>query len=141
MANPPYDPKKITPDLYDNRRLVTGEIVAILHVTFTDRKLKLIDTKSRAIIKNEIHELMITDEGNAAPGGSADRVSAIAFFEVTQGGLIVTGDEVSISGKPLGKLVGYDMNHMPNHMNVLVKAPSIDEPFLVVGDEIVFKRP
>jgi hypothetical protein len=84
---------------------------------------------------------MITDEGNAAPGGSADRVSAIAFFEVTQGGLIVTGDEVSISGKPLGKLVGYDMNHMPNHMNVLVKAPSIDEPFLVVGDEIVFKRP
>lgn len=141
MSKPPYDPKRITPDLYGDRRPVEGEVVAILHVSFKDRGLKLIDTKSRAVLKYEIHELMITDEEAAAPGGGADRVSAVAFFETTKGGLIVTGDTVTASGDKIGELVGYDMNHMPNHMGILLRAPTIDEPPLAVGDKVVFHRP
>jgi hypothetical protein len=141
MSKPPYDPKRITPDLYGDRRPVEGEIIALLHVSFKDRGLKLLDTKSRAVLKHEIHELMITDEKAAAPGGGADRVTAIAFFEITSGGLIVTGDDVTVSERRLGELVGYDMNHMPNHMNILVRAPTVDEPPLAVGDKIVFHRP
>jgi len=138
MSKPPYDPKKITPDLYGDRRPVEGEIIALLHVSFKDRGLKLLDTKSRAVLKHEIHELMITDEKAAAPGGGADRVTAIAFFEITSGGLIVTGDDITLSDRRLGELVGYDMNHMPNHMNILVRAPTVDEPPIAVGDKIVF---
>jgi len=141
VSKPPYDPKRITPDLYGDRRPVEGEVVAILHVSFKDRGLKLIDTKSRAVLKYEIHELMITDEEAAAPGGGADRVSAVAFFEITKGGLIVTGDTVTASGDKIGELVGYDMNHMPNHMGILLRAPTIDEPPLAVGDKVVFHRP
>jgi len=141
MSKPPYDPKRITPDLYWDRRPVEGEIIAILHVSFKDRGLKLLDTKSRAVLNNEIHELMITDEKAAAPGGGADRVSAVAFFEITRGGLIVSGDEVITSGVRIGELVGYDMNHMPNHMNILIRAPTVDEPPLAVGDKLVFRRP
>jgi hypothetical protein len=141
MSKPPYDPKRITPDLYGDRRPVEGEIIALLHVSFKDRGLKLLDTKSRAVLKHEIHELMITDERAAAPGGGADRVTAVAFFEITSGGLIVTGDDVTVSERRLGELVGYDMNHMPNHMNILVRAPTVDEPPLAVGDKIVFHRP
>lgn len=141
MSKPPYDPKRITPDLYGDRRPVEGEIIAILHVSFKDRGLKLLDTKSRAVLNNEIHELMITDEKAADPGGRADRVSAVAFFEITRGGLIVTGDEVTAQGARIGELVGYDVNHMPNHMNILIRAPTVDEPPLSVGDKIVFRRP
>jgi hypothetical protein len=141
MSKLPYDPKRITPDLYGDRRPVEGEIIALLHVSFKDRGLKLLDTKSRAVLKHEIHELMITDERAAAPGGGADRVTAVAFFEITSGGLIVTGDDVTVSERRLGELVGYDMNHMPNHMNILVRAPTVDEPPLAVGDKIVFHRP
>jgi len=140
LSSSPYDPKRITPNLYGERRLVEGEIIAILHVSFKDRGLKLLDTKSRAVLKHEIHELMITDEIEAAPGGGADRVSAIAFFEIINGGLIVTEDEVTIGGRHVGILVGYDMNHMPNHMNVLIRAPSIDEPKISVGEKISFNR-
>ena len=118
-----------------------GEIVAILHVSFKDRGLKLLDTKSRAVLEHEVHELMITDEKEAAPGGGANRVLAVAFFEVTRGGLIVTGDEVTVGGRLIGGLVGYDVNHMPNHMNILLRAPSVDEPPLHVGEKILFKRP
>ena len=141
MSTPPYDPKRITPDLYGDRRPVESTIVAILHVSFKDRGLKLIDTKSRAVLKHEIHELMITDEKAAIPGGGANRVIAVAFFEITRGGIIVTGDDVTISGKKIGELVGYDMNHMPNHMNVLIRVPTVDEPPLAVGEMLVFHRP
>ncbi|MCX6649924.1 MAG: hypothetical protein NTV61_11155 [Candidatus Bathyarchaeota archaeon] len=141
MSKPPYDPKKITPSLYGDRSPVEGKVVAILHVSFKDRGLKLIDTKSRAVPKHEIHEIMITDEKAAAPGGGADRVAAVAFFEITKGGLIVTGDVVTAAGKKIGDLVGYDENHMPNHLGIILWAPTLDEPALAVGDRIVFHRP
>lgn len=134
----PYDFKKITPSVYGGRRPVEGETVALLHISFDDRGLKLIETKSRTVKRNEIHELMITDE-DAAPGGGADRVRAIGFFEITESGLIVAGDEVFIEERRLGTLVGYDVTHMPNHINVVVRADSLDEPVLRVGDRIRFR--
>jgi hypothetical protein len=140
MAEPPYDMNLITPSVYGDRRPVRGEIVALLHITFEDRNLELIPARSRGLRNNEIHELMITDEEEAGPGGGTDRVSAIAFFEVLEGGLAVVGDKVSIDGKPLGRVAGYDLTHMPNHMNVLVKAESLDHDPLEVGDTIEFNK-
>ena len=134
----PYDFRRITPSVYGDRRPVEGDTVALLHIVFEDRGLKLIETKSRAVKKYEIHELMITDE-DAAPGSGADRVRAIGFFEITESGLIVVGDEVWIEDRLLGKLAGYDVTHMPNHMNIVVKAVSLDEHVLRVGDRIRFK--
>jgi hypothetical protein len=141
MVEAPYDPNLITPSVYGDRRPVTGEVVALLHVTFDERGLKLIQSRSRALVKDEVHELMITDEEEAAPGGGADRVSAIAFLEVKTGGLIVVGDTVTLNDSLLGAVAGYDMTHMPNHMNVLLKAGSLEPPALRVGDRLVFRRP
>ncbi len=114
-------------------------MVALLHITFQKRGLKLIQARSRALLENEIHELMITDE-EAAPGGGADRVSAIAFFEVERGGLAVVGDDVILDDSVLGNLAGFDTTHMPNHMNVVVKAESLEEPPIRVGSRIEFRR-
>jgi len=138
VPKPPYDFRRITPSVYGDRRPVQGEIVALLHVKFDDRGLKLIETKSRALKQYEIHELMVTDEQNTEPGGGADRVSAIAFFEVKKSGLAVVGDIVQVGRLVIGKLAGYDMTHMPNHMNIVVKAESLDTPQLHVGDKITF---
>ena len=88
--------------------------------------------------KYEIHELMITDE-DATSGGGANRVRAIGFFEITDSGLIVVGDNVYIEDRLLGTLAGYDVTHMPNHINVVVKTESLDEPVLRVGDKIKFR--
>jgi hypothetical protein len=83
---------------------------------------------------------MITDEQEAAPGGGADRVSAIAFFEVSRGGLAVVGDDLLLDGVKMGEIAGYDMTHMPNHMNVLVKAETLDRPPIRVGSRIEIHR-
>ncbi|MBD3207062.1 hypothetical protein GF319_12070 [Candidatus Bathyarchaeota archaeon] len=134
----PYDFRKIKPSVYGCRRPVTGEVVALLHVYFEKRGLELIETKSRALCRNEIHELMITDEKNVLPGGGANRVRAIAFFEVKSPGLIVVGDHVSVNHEKLGSVAGYDQTHMPNHMNILIKSEDLDEPLINVGDQVEF---
>ena len=136
----PYDFTQITPSVYGDKRPVEAEIVAILHVEFDKRGLEFIQTKSRAVKLNEIHELMITDEQDAAPGGRADRVRAIAFMEITKSGLIVVDDDVTVEGNTIGSLAGYDVTHMPNHINIVVKANSLDEPTLRVGDKVRFTK-
>jgi hypothetical protein len=83
---------------------------------------------------------MVTDEEGAAPGGGADRVSAVAFFEVERGGLAVVGDAVTVAGNIMGHIAGYDMTHMPNHMNVLVKRENLETPPINVGDTLEIKR-
>ena len=80
MSKTPYDPSLITPSVYGDRRSIHGEIIALLHITFKERGLKLIQAKSRGLRRGEIHELMVTDEEGAIPGVGADHVSAIAFF-------------------------------------------------------------
>ena len=139
MNDAPYDPRLITPKVYGDRRPVEGEVVALLHITFERRGLRLVQARSRAMRLNEIHELVMTDEEGAGPGEGADRVSALAFFEVKRGGVAVVGDEVSVGGKILGELAGFDMTHMPNHMNFVVKTRSLEDPSIRVGDPIVFR--
>jgi hypothetical protein len=65
-------------------------------------------------------------------------VRAVAFFEVDGPGLIVAGDAVTVGGLPLGALAGFDEAHMPNHMGIVVKTPSLDEPVVRVGDRVRF---
>ena len=140
MSEAPYNPNLITYSVYGDRSPVIGKIVAILNIIFKERGLNLIPSMSRVIIKNEIHELMITDETMAAPGRVADRVSAIAFFEANNGGLLVVGDIVTLNNKILGIVAGFDMTHMPNHMNVLLKTVSLESPPINIGDQLVFMR-
>jgi hypothetical protein len=63
--------------------------------------------------------------------------AAIAFIEITQGGNIVNGDEVRVDGEEVGHLAGFDYNHMPNHMNIVVETKSIKIP-LSLGSIIEF---
>jgi hypothetical protein len=135
--SPPYDFNRVTTGVYGDKRPVEGEIVALLHIVFEERGLKLIETKSRTLRIHEIHELMITDEC-AKPGGRANRVRAIGFFEVSKPGLIVMGDSVWMEDRYLGKLAGFDLTHMPNHMNIVVRSENLIEPKLIVGDKVRF---
>jgi len=136
--SPPYDHTKVDRSAYGAKRPVRGSVIALLDVVFQDRGLQLIETKSRALKKDEIHELMVTDE-ETGPGGGADRVRPLAFFEVEDSGLVVVGDTVYLDGRPLGVLAGFDETHMPNHMNIVVKAPSLDPVEMAVGSKLEFK--
>jgi len=112
------------PRIYRDRRPVRGEVVTIIDVTFDSSGIDLVESWSRAVPRGDVHEIMVWNP--AEEGG--DDAAAVAFIEITQGGNIVNGDEVRVDGEPVGNLVGFDYNHMPNHMNIVVETKSLDLP-------------
>jgi hypothetical protein len=100
-----------------------ARFVAVLKSTREDRGLELIRPATRAIRKNEIHEFILTDENDAAPGKVVDRVAYMAFAEFTKGGMLVEGDKVVINGQTVGEIAGFDETHMPNHQNIVIRGP------------------
>jgi len=104
------------------KRDITGEIVALAHGLLDDRGLILIPQRQRALQKNEIHELLTTDEVDAEPGKTVNRISIIGFLEITQGGVIGVGDRLFISDREIGTVAGFDETHFPNHYNLVLSA-------------------
>lgn len=120
------------PSFYGNKRAILGEVIA--EVNAKGGGLRLSKDWSRALKASEIHEVMIT-RSELSPGDELKEFVAVAFFEVSQGGHSVIGDRLLREGKDVGILVGYEMNHMPNHMNIVFKAID-DMPLFKLGDKI-----
>lgn len=100
---------------------VTGQLVCILDARSAKRGLELVSFPSRAVLKHEVHELILTAEPSAAPGQRVDRITYLAYFEVSTSGVLWVGDRVRIAGREIGALAGYDLTHFPNHMNIIIK--------------------
>jgi len=110
----------VTLATYAENRPVEGEVVTMLDSTNETRGLKLMPTYSRALKKNSIHELIATDETGRQPGGTADRIAYLAFFEVNRGGCVLVGETLLLDGEPVGTVAGFDETHEPNHLNIVI---------------------
>ncbi len=122
---------------------VSGRLVAVLKLRVDGRGLELIKPASRAVIKGDVHELMVTDE-QAEPGRQVNRVAYLAFFEVLNSGIILRGDEVIIGSTAVGSLAGFDLTHFPNHLNIVLKSEAMktgQELALNLGATIQFSSP
>ena len=131
-------------DFVRAKRDIRATLVAIMEGCTTSRGLRIIEPSSRAIQTTEIHELMLTDDLDAGPGGVVDRVSFIGFIEVTLGGIVKVGDQASTNKRTIGVVVGFDLTHYPNHMNILLRGSELTDGMalgLAIGDEIVFDMP
>jgi len=120
----PYSSGKVTTSLYAQKRDVSGSLVVVLDGRLDDRNLLLIAPMSRCLCRGQVHELILTDEPGAKPGGRVDRIAYLGFFAVEREGVIVVGDEFLLDGKKIGILAGFDETHMPNHLNILIQSPT-----------------
>ena len=116
----PHASGLVTKNTYSYKRKIQSSVVAVLQLGMEGRELNMIKPISRAVKKNEIHELIVTDEKEAKPGSVVNQVSYIAFIEISQGGVIVVGDEVYWNNNLLGTVAGFDDTHMPNHQNIVL---------------------
>ena len=101
------------------KQAVEGRIVAVLEKKYDQRNITLISQFSRAVLKNEIHELMLTDE-DVSPDDAVNRISILGFFEVTTPGIIVAGDAFRVGDRNIGTVRGFNDVHMPNHLNIVI---------------------
>jgi len=121
----PYANGLIDKNPFGAKRIIQSSVVAILQLELKGRGLKLIQPRSRVLKKNELHELMVTDEKVAKPGEAVNNVAYIAFIEILKGGVMVVGDKVYWNNNLLGIVAGFDDTHMPNHQNIILYSPKI----------------
>ncbi len=139
----PYRAGMFSRSPYAQKRDVLGRLVVVLTGRLEDRGLSLIAPISRAVQKNEIHELIVTDDAGAGPGSRVDRIAYAGFVEIISGGILLAGDQLICGGRSLGKIAGFDETHLPNHLNIVLQAGErLDgvELGLVLESEMVFKQ-
>ena len=118
----PYKAGMFKKDPYVKKRDCEGTLCVVLDTSLENRGLKLMMQPSRALLAGEIHELIVTDEQDAKSGSEVNRIAYWGFFEVTKASVVISGDEISIGGKCKGFIAGFDETHMPNHLNIVVRA-------------------
>lgn len=140
----PYASEIVKKDLYAKKTTVVGRVVAVLRGKLSNRNLSLISPWSRALRNGEIHELILTDEQDASPGRSVNKIAYLAFVEIISPGVVVFKDKVKLSnGKCIGSLAGFDETHMPNHQNIVIVTDQLvtgEEMNLNLNDLIYFTR-
>ena len=144
MPIDPYVANRVQENFYVRKTPIGGRLVVVLKGHVPDRGLELIPQRSRAALTGEVHELIITAEPDAAPGGIVNRIAYLGFFEVKTGGVLLVGDELRIGGHLIGHLAGYDYAHMPNHMNIVISAAAAlsgDELNLELDSSVTFEMP
>lgn len=143
MVTDPYKSGMFKKDPYVKKRICEGKLVVILDGLMEGRKLQLIVPPSRAVLAGEVHELIVTDEREAAPGKEVNSIGYWGFFEVLKSTVMVSGDTVWIGGRKLGVVAGFDETHMPNHLNTVIRADKRQtglELNLQLEDEIIIKK-
>ena len=143
MSQDPYQAKLITANPFSKRRQVQGEMVAVMNISLPNRALELIPVPSRVLRGGEIHELILTVEP-VSLGNKVNRVDYLGFFEVTQGGVVFRGDQLSVQQAVLGTVLGFDLTHMPNHFNIVSRSSKLrngDQLGIQLGDSVQLKPP
>jgi len=105
---------------YTAKRNVEGELLYIFCMRADNRYMSLETLVTRALRAGEVHELIVSSSPGLAPGADVPDVAYVGFFEVDRAGIAEVGDEVFVGDRLLGRLAGFDLTHMPNHMNIVV---------------------
>lgn len=127
---------------YASNRDVRGSLVTVLRGVTDSRGLQLESYRSRGVRAGDIHELMVTDQGESEPGSRADRVGLIGFFVVDEPGIVLVDAEVFVGGRLVGRVAGFDQTHMPNHLNICVTTSELADGLHLgcrIGDRVRFR--
>ncbi len=135
----PYQATIFRRSPYKSKVTLRGKLVVVLQGQVKNRGLELIVQPSRVICKNQVHELILTEQ-SAYPGDLVNDILYLGFVEFENGGVLVTGDKLLIGGREIGHVCGFDETHMPNHLNIVLHGPiARGETELLIGQDVVFE--
>lgn len=119
----PYTQFGMTVDeMYADTRPVRGNVAAVMDFSLPERTFELIESPTRVFEQESIHEIICVHEDDAPLGEPVTGATYVGFVEIEAGGVVLRGNHLSIDGDPIGTVVGFDLTHAPNHMNVLCQA-------------------
>ena len=109
---------------YTSKTELTTRLFTVLDWSIEDRALHLISQISRAVRRGDVLEIICTDEKSPKPGAQVNRVAYIGYVEVSETGLLLCGDTISVQQEEIGKISGFDETPLPNHLHVIMQGDS-----------------
>ena len=94
-------------------------VICVLSNMLKDRNLKIIHVPSRAIYEKNVIEIIATDI-HCINSKIIKDVSYLCFAECLNTGILFKGDRISLENKFKGIIIGFNEDHSPNHLNVVV---------------------
>lgn len=105
------------------RQDVSAHWIAILNHRREKRGIVLTPWQTRAIRSGDIHEILTTPQVSRFPHEQIDEVYYLGFA-VFEAGILAVEDELwDKNGTLLGRIIGFDETHAPNHLNILLASP------------------
>ena len=127
LLKDPYKSNLFKETPYAKKVSIEGNLVVVLRGSLENRGLELINPISRVVNRGEVHELILTNDKQSGPGKKVDNISYVGFVEIDEPGVIVVGDRLKIGEYNIGKIVGFDETHAPNHLNIVVFSETIQD--------------
>jgi hypothetical protein len=106
--------------LFTSKRLITGNWVAVMNHERHDRALHLSHYRTRCISAGEVHEFLICDNATDITLPIND-VAYLGFGELELSGVLEIGDYFYCEEKLIGRIIGFDETHFPNHYNIVLQ--------------------
>ncbi len=94
-------------------------VMCVLSNTLKNRNLKIIHAPSRAICEKNVIEIIATDIHYINSKIIKD-ASYLCFAECLSTAILFKGDRISLENKFKGIIIGFNEDHSPNHLNVVV---------------------
>jgi hypothetical protein len=121
---------------------LSAHATGILTNIANNRGMRLISNACRAVRINDVHELVCTSQ-EKQPGEIVDEVGYLAFVVFDESGVVAIDDVLLVKGNNIGKVIGFNETHAPNHLNIIIQVDNITtglqsgwEP----GTKLVFTR-
>jgi hypothetical protein len=138
----PYASGLVSHRLQIVKKPVPAKAVGILTNFAHERKMGLISSSSRAVRKNDVHELVCTAQ-NCQPGEVVEDVGYLAFAVMEESGVIAVGDRLQVEGEDFGTVLGFNEVHAPNHINIVIQVDQLTNGIQagwLPGTKMVFIR-
>lgn len=135
----PYARGLVKKDPFTQVAQIDFEVVAVLDVAMENRDLEIIKEESRSIPRYGVIEFVVTDEEKTGPGSVVNSVAYLGFGSALNSGQVTVGRAVKIRDQKVGHVVGFNTDHAPNHICVViaVKEKKTGHEFgLNLGDRI-----
>ncbi|MDY0092899.1 MAG: hypothetical protein RBT80_09400 [Candidatus Vecturithrix sp.] len=140
----PYANKMFSNDPYYQKIDLVSHVVAILDAAVEKRGLEIIQPPTRVVNKDEVHELILTDQTTLAEDRRVDRIAYLAFVCFENSGVLQRGDKLMLGDVEIGTILGFDEAHMPNHQNIVLQTNTLQtgrEWGLNLHAQLVFHKP
>ena len=139
----PYAEGIVSKKLHIFKDPILAKAIGILTNAAKGRNMVLIPNSSRAVLYNEVHELVCTTE-NRKQGETVNNVAYLAFIVFEESGVIAVDDILITDGVEMGRVIGFNEIHMPNHINIVIQTHELTTGIQAgwqPGTPICFKRP